>query len=341
MASDRKYILARATGLPALCGWMNRMRPLILTYHGIYDEAKHDNAMPNTFIHVDDFSAQLNFFSKHYHCLDPAEFLDVVRSGSPFPENSLLITFDDGYESVDRLARPVLERLGLQAIVFIATEYLYSREPFWYDLVWLFFSWASPSIRRNLIERFSTLQTGNGEELTCAVALATMKRMPPEGRHPLIEIMTSLLSDAPVEIQKLATHFQTMTTEQLATCIRAGNWVGGHTHSHTILSALADAAAEEEISRNRKLLMELTDGAVAYFAYPNGGQDDFRKTHQEMLRRAGYEIAFSLTQHRANVRNNLFDVSRFHVAQEDTVHSLSFRCTGAGYWVDRIKQVGL
>lgn len=128
-----------------------------------------------------------------------------------------------------------------------------------------------------------------------------------------------------------------MTPEQLASSISAGNWVGGHTHSHTILSVLPDTTAKEEISRNRELLMEVTDKAGIFFAYPNGGPDDFQENHQEMLRDAGYEIAFSLTHRRSDVLGTPYDVSRFHVAQEDSICSLAFRSTGAGLWVERIR----
>jgi peptidoglycan/xylan/chitin deacetylase (PgdA/CDA1 family) len=45
------------------------------------------------------------------------------------PGKVAAITFDDGYRSVDRLARPILERFGFPATVFVPTAYVGSEGP--------------------------------------------------------------------------------------------------------------------------------------------------------------------------------------------------------------------
>jgi peptidoglycan/xylan/chitin deacetylase (PgdA/CDA1 family) len=47
------------------------------------------------------------------------EAVECLSRGAPFPERSLAITFDDGYESVYSQAFPILQRYGWSATVFL------------------------------------------------------------------------------------------------------------------------------------------------------------------------------------------------------------------------------
>ena len=58
------------------------------------------------------------------------EFLARHRSGS-LEENSIVVTFDDGYLDVLQNAVPILERYQIPATIFVVTGNL--GEPFWWD----------------------------------------------------------------------------------------------------------------------------------------------------------------------------------------------------------------
>ncbi|MFJ8200319.1 polysaccharide deacetylase family protein [Streptomyces sp. NPDC096152] len=47
-----------------------------------------------------------------------------ATTGPPLPANSVLITFDDGYEGVHRHALPVLARYGFPATLFVSTGWI-------------------------------------------------------------------------------------------------------------------------------------------------------------------------------------------------------------------------
>jgi peptidoglycan/xylan/chitin deacetylase (PgdA/CDA1 family) len=57
-----------------------------------------------------------------------ATFADATRSPNP-RGRTLVVTFDDAFESVHRLARPILARLGLPATVFVPTRQALRDEP--------------------------------------------------------------------------------------------------------------------------------------------------------------------------------------------------------------------
>ncbi len=90
----------------------------ILTYHGL------DEAASPLFISPAKFEAQLAALAdRGYKTIPLAVVLDKLRHGEPFAENSVVITFDDGYESVYREAWPRLRAFGFTATVFLITDY--------------------------------------------------------------------------------------------------------------------------------------------------------------------------------------------------------------------------
>jgi len=60
-----------------------------------------------------------HLFESGFRTLDLLEAVDWPQRGAPFPQRSLVITFDDGYQSVYEEAFPVLERYGMRATVFL------------------------------------------------------------------------------------------------------------------------------------------------------------------------------------------------------------------------------
>jgi len=59
--------------------------------------------------------------------------LDFHKRSESLPKQVIIITFDDGFESVYQHAWPVLKELNLPATVFLNTAYLDSKEPFPFD----------------------------------------------------------------------------------------------------------------------------------------------------------------------------------------------------------------
>jgi peptidoglycan/xylan/chitin deacetylase (PgdA/CDA1 family) len=323
-----KYSLANLTGIPRLVNWLNRNRLLVLTYHGIYDGPKQPGAMPDTFIHVRDMEAQLKAIKRRYHIVKPDKLLDSLDSGVSLPPDSALITFDDGYESFYRLAEPVLITMGIRAVVFVPTRYIERHEPFWFDLIWVFVRYAN----RDGLSWFGNLlnlEDGTGESnRNLRGFLNKVKTMVPEERDPIISELSERLLSLSADSLMSFSLFYPMNDEQIRTSAERGFFFGGHTHSHTIMSYLPYDKAKEEIITNKEKLESITGKFGRFFAYPNGSKEDFDAKDKEILRKAGFSLAFTLIQKRSLFHENVMEISRFNVAPEDTVESLLLRCTG-------------
>lgn len=83
----------------------------ILMYHALTEDAEEAS---DTIITVEAFEEQIKTLSEDgFTALFYRDLLDFAEKGTDLPEKSVVITFDDGYESNISLAAPVLEKYGM------------------------------------------------------------------------------------------------------------------------------------------------------------------------------------------------------------------------------------
>ena len=91
----------------------------ILMYHHLSEE-EPPLGRAGEIISVEMFKNQMQYLkSKGFNTISAAELKSYLYSGSELPNNPILITFDDGYESNYKLAFPVLEELNMKAVISI------------------------------------------------------------------------------------------------------------------------------------------------------------------------------------------------------------------------------
>ena len=86
----------------------------ILTFHSLDDCSSVISFSPALFR-----SGMAKLHESGYRTLGLLDVVDCLRRGAPFPDRSLAITFDDGYQSVYDEAFPALQRYGMSATVFL------------------------------------------------------------------------------------------------------------------------------------------------------------------------------------------------------------------------------
>jgi peptidoglycan/xylan/chitin deacetylase (PgdA/CDA1 family) len=87
----------------------------ILTFHGIDDRRSVTSIKPEVFRR-----GMATLHECGYRTLDLLEVVDCLERAAPFPDRSVAVTFDDGFQSVYEEAFPVLTDYGMSATVFIA-----------------------------------------------------------------------------------------------------------------------------------------------------------------------------------------------------------------------------
>ena len=75
------------------------------------------------------FEAQLDWLARnHYRVLRLGELSGFLAAREALPQRSVVITIDDGYESVYRHAYPALKKYGFSATLFVYSDFVGSRD---------------------------------------------------------------------------------------------------------------------------------------------------------------------------------------------------------------------
>jgi peptidoglycan/xylan/chitin deacetylase (PgdA/CDA1 family) len=71
------------------------------------------------------FAAQLDWLARNdYRVVRLSQLVGFLEGRQPLPRRSVVITIDDGYESVRRIALPLLRKHGFPATLFVYTDFI-------------------------------------------------------------------------------------------------------------------------------------------------------------------------------------------------------------------------
>ena len=132
----------------------------ILCYHRIGPSSALRGLGGKMTVTASNFAAQLEHLARNdYHVIPLSQLLDFLEGRQALPQRSVVITFDDGYESVHRHALPLLRKYNFPATLFVYTDFIGAGDALsWSQLNELAASGlvsvqAHSKTHRNLIER--------------------------------------------------------------------------------------------------------------------------------------------------------------------------------------------
>ncbi len=133
----------------------------ILCYHRFGPTpGKASTGLGKMTVSAANFAAQLDWLARNdFHVIRLSQLLSYLEGREALPRRTVVITLDDGYESVHRYAFPLLKKYGFPATVFMYTDFIGSRDALsWAQLEEMSASGlmdvqAHSKTHRNLIER--------------------------------------------------------------------------------------------------------------------------------------------------------------------------------------------
>jgi peptidoglycan/xylan/chitin deacetylase (PgdA/CDA1 family) len=111
--------------------WITGKRTIFPFYHLVSDENVPHVKFLYPVRNAKEFNADLEFFLKHYKPVGIADILNCIKSDSPLPENSFLLTFDDGLREFHDIVTPILLRKGIPATCFLNSAFVDNRDLFY------------------------------------------------------------------------------------------------------------------------------------------------------------------------------------------------------------------
>lgn len=273
------------------------------------------------------FGEQLEAVKRAGHVMSLGELIAAMARGR-VPRRAITVTFDDGYLDNLQHAKPLLERHGVPATVFVTTgASARLDESYWDELDRLLLQ-GTP-----LPETLRVTIAGREQAWELGVSMASEgwnvsrpPRVPAERAYaelcPLMKPLTDAQRTAALEQVRAQLGLlpairpsHTMMTPDQWRDLAAGGLVeiGAHTRTHPMLSQLSAEDQEREI-RESKLTLEASLGhRVRTMAYPFGARADYSETTVRLAREAGYEAACSNFPGMVRARTDRYQLPRILV----------------------------
>ncbi len=98
---------------------------VILQYHHIAEDTP-----PATSLSPEVFRGHLDILAREGYTVWPLpRLVQALLDDKPVPDRTVVITFDDAYESIAKTAAPMLQERGFPFTVFVSTDYVDRRQP--------------------------------------------------------------------------------------------------------------------------------------------------------------------------------------------------------------------
>ncbi len=277
--------------------WVGSPWLLAITYHSASTPertARFDPGVVDT--SPEEFERQVAFFAKHFDPIGVSELAEHIETGAPLPKAPLLITFDDGYLDNHDVVLPILRKYGLKGTFFIATDYIDSRQLFWWDKINYVLKTAKvDSIAVTYPETIEfKLNTISGTEGAITKCLRIVKDTYDLDLVKFLDQLTELTkSDLTEALERKFADELLMTWEHVRALASAGMDVQSHTASHRVLQTLTPDRLEHELERSKTVLAERLGHRIHTVSYPVGKPLADVPHVKDAVKRAGYTLGFS------------------------------------------------
>lgn len=260
------------------------------------------------------FRQQMELIRRRFHPLGLGDLVAAMDSGRQVSADSVVVTFDDGYDDNYHVAFPILCELGIPATFFVSTGHIDSGVPYVYDwLVHMLLCTSSPWL--------------DLPELDLALAI------PPDraGRRELADTVLRRMKNCDDDVQQAlvgrlerewhmprergqASDCRPMSWDQLREMSVAGMQIGSHGVHHRMLAKLPTPLMEFELAESKATIERELGVPATVLSYPVGGGSAFDSRVIAATRAAGYQAACSyISGTNASAALDRFALNRLHV----------------------------
>jgi peptidoglycan/xylan/chitin deacetylase (PgdA/CDA1 family) len=242
----------------------------IFLFHGVVDRVETEvRNYTRKHLPADDFSTVLQALKARGNAVSIDQIVAGRAGEESIPEYAFAVTFDDGFENNLTIAAPLLAQARVPATFYVSTDFVDRNRMSWIDrieyvvaaaarghlnLPWATVAFDDAASKRRLLDaiRREVKSTSSiaPDELASDVQQQLGFSEIWSSSHPLDQKMNWS------QVAKLAA--------------MPGCTVGGHSHTHAILSFLDDESLRAEIDTSLRLLNEKAGVIGHHYSYPEG-----------------------------------------------------------------------
>lgn len=255
------------------------------------------------------FKEQMQYILKHYKVIKMEELINAVKSQTKLPNNSLLLTFDDGYKDHFEIIFPILDELGVQGSFFPPAKAIQEHQVL--DVNKIHFVLASVEDKKELISNIHSFMNKFRKEYSLeSNAYYDNKLKTEECRldtKEVVFIKRMLQRELPENLRKIIVDFLFnkyvskdecsfsrelyMSIDQIKCMKRKGMYIGSHGYNHYWLNTLPKEHQQKEVEFSLEFLKEIgCDTENFAFCYPYGA---YNESLLSVLKKNGCSLSFT------------------------------------------------
>lgn len=294
--------------------WLSDDGFAIFLLHGVIREQRHQiRNYTRKHLPLDDFVHFLREVTTGGTPVSMDQIVAATRTGTRLPNRAFAITFDDGFENNVSVAAPVLDEFQIPATFYVTSSFVGSSIRSWTDQIEDVLEQVGPLRLAGVGEGLDGVHATREEKISLMDRVRhhvkSDQRIDP---YEFAEMMTrqagSVVArlDSELDAKATAGQIQTLAAHPLFT-------VGGHGHTHRILSFLSAEELDREIDTSLRLLTQATQKEIRHYSYPEGLAHCYSDEVIAKLRSHGIACAPTAEEGRNVVGDSLFHLKRVFV----------------------------
>ncbi len=275
-----------------LLGFYHRIRNAntltVVMFHRVLppDDPRWNSCDPDYTLATEWLEASLAFFKRHYHVVSLQQVLEARRGKGPLPPRALLITFDDGWADNADHALPALRRAGLPALMFVVSDAVGARQPFFQERLIGAWRRGVVTVRElaSALDAAGAGEAGQADESIAALrrAIARLEDLDSGQRESVLAPFSDRLDDG---------HRHMVDAQDLHRLLQGDVALGLHGKTHTPMQRAADLDAELGGARaSLATALGQPHANAASMSFPHGS---FDRNIAARAGEAGYELVFT------------------------------------------------
>lgn len=237
------------------------------------------------------FRQQIEFFKSNYTFISMEQLIESIENNTKLPNNSMLITFDDGFVDHYTNVFPILYENNISGSFYVPAEILECNKVL--DVHKIHYILASTNIRTIMEDTFSLLNFYRGKEFEFDSNTNLYNKLAHEGRFDnkdtifikrllqaeLPEILRGIIVDdlfkKYIEIdEKSFSKELYLSYDQVKLMKKSGMHFGIHGYSHYWLEKLHINKAKNDIKKALDFYSDIIDNTNWTMCYPYGSRSE-------------------------------------------------------------------
>ncbi len=286
----------------------------ILRYHSVAEPGDNYYSSPGICITPEVFENQIRFLSENYNIVSLDTIADCIDKQQPFPEKTVVLTFDDGYRD-NYQAYQIMKTYGVQGTFYIAAGCIGEGEPLWlFEIIYLVSNTAKFEFKLSVKgeDVYFLLLSKNQKKSASRKITEIIKSNNLEVREDIRAQLKDQLCDVSDLHEKSSKVMLTWEQVQEMSC--NGMTVGGHTMTHLNLPNADPHDMVSEIKECKNMIEQKTGHPALHFSYPNGGNYDYyNDSVTEAVKKSGYVTSTTSNNGVIDLKSDLFELSRIRI----------------------------